>query len=88
MSAILLMRLLERVTLKTWFVEVEVQDYSENIRPMLRMCYILMIMPFFIVKLLGLERYFVTMLAVTSGFLGRARWRFIAISAVKSTEKY
>jgi sterol 24-C-methyltransferase len=72
---------------KAGFVEVKVRDFSENIWPMLRLCYLMMIVPFFFVRLLGLEKYFVTMVAVTYSYLGRARWRFIAISATKSVGK-
>jgi sterol 24-C-methyltransferase len=69
------------------FVDVEVRDYSENILPMLRMCYLMMIVPYFFVKLFGLEKHFVTMFAVIHGYAGRARWRFIAVSATKPGAK-
>ena len=68
---------------KVGFVDVEVRDYSENVLPMLRMCYMILMLPFFFVQLLGLEKYFVTMFAINCGYVGRERWRFIAISGTK-----
>jgi sterol 24-C-methyltransferase len=72
---------------KAGFVDVEVRDYSENVLPMLRLCYIMLIVPFFFVKLFGLEKHFVTMFAINYGYVGRERWRLIAVSGTKPSEK-
>ncbi|KAF3491691.1 uncharacterized protein GIQ15_01208 [Arthroderma uncinatum] len=68
---------------KSGFVDVEIRDYSKNILPMLRMCYFILLVPYFFVELFGLERLFTTMFAIHCGYTGRERWRFIAISATK-----
>ena len=68
---------------KSGFVDVEVQDLSENIRPQLRLFYALVIVPWFFIRLLGIEKYFVNMICATSGYVGQPRWRFLGISANK-----
>jgi len=68
---------------KSGFVDVEVRDFSENIRPQLRLFYALVIVPWFFIRLLGMEKYFVNMICATSGYVGQPRWRFLAISAIK-----
>ncbi|KAF7560695.1 hypothetical protein G7046_g3450 [Stylonectria norvegica] len=65
------------------FVDVEVRDWSENIRPQLRLFYSLVVVPWFFIKLFGLEKRFVNMICATSGFIGQPRWKFVAISATK-----
>ncbi|KAH8171050.1 methyltransferase domain-containing protein [Sarocladium implicatum] len=69
------------------FVDVQVHDYTENIWPMLRFCYLFMLLPFVFVRLLGLEKHFITMFATHYGWVGRDRWRFIAVSAKKPEKK-
>ncbi|KAF7546392.1 hypothetical protein G7Z17_g8467 [Cylindrodendrum hubeiense] len=65
------------------FVDVEVRDYSENIRPQLRLFYSLVVVPWFFIRLLGLEKRFTNMICATSGFIGQPRWKFVGISATK-----
>lgn len=65
------------------FVDVDVQDYSENVRPMLRLFYCLAIVPYFFVKLLRLEKYFVNTVAGAGGLPGQKHWKYISISATK-----
>jgi sterol 24-C-methyltransferase len=65
------------------FVDVEVRDYSENIRPMLRLFYIMAIVPYFIIRLFHLEKYFVNTVAGARGYIGRQYWRYVAITATK-----
>ncbi|KAI5921927.1 S-adenosyl-L-methionine-dependent methyltransferase [Camillea tinctor] len=65
------------------FVDVEVRDLSQNIVPMTRFFFALAIVPFLIISLLGLERYFINTVAGVQSYRGRAFWRYIQISARK-----
>ncbi|KAI0599762.1 S-adenosyl-L-methionine-dependent methyltransferase [Biscogniauxia sp. FL1348] len=65
------------------FVDVEVRDLSENIVPMTRFFFALAIVPFLIVSLLGLERYFINTVAGVQSYRSRGFWRYIQISARK-----
>ncbi|KAK8091004.1 hypothetical protein PG994_000509 [Apiospora phragmitis] len=65
------------------FEEVVVRDYSENIRPMTRAFFLLAIVPYFFVRLFGLERYFINTVAGVESYHGRDHWRYVAISATK-----
>jgi hypothetical protein len=64
------------------FENVTVRDFSENIRPMTRLFFLLAIVPYFFVRLLGLEQYFINTVAGVETYRGRAYWRYVAISAV------
>lgn len=65
------------------FEDVVVRDYSENIRPMTRMFFLLAIIPYIIVRFLGLERYFINTIAGVETYRGQGYWRYVAISATK-----
>ncbi|KAK6208367.1 hypothetical protein LQW54_006847 [Pestalotiopsis sp. IQ-011] len=45
------------------FEDVVVRDYSDNIRPMTRAFYLLGIVPYYIIKMLHLEKYFINTVA-------------------------
>ncbi|KAI0124140.1 S-adenosyl-L-methionine-dependent methyltransferase [Xylariales sp. AK1849] len=68
------------------FEGVVVQDYSNNIRPLTRIFFLLAIIPYYFIKRLGLERYFINTVAGVGSYLGRGSWRYIAISATKPGE--
>jgi ubiquinone/menaquinone biosynthesis C-methylase UbiE len=65
------------------FTDVRVEDYSQNVRPMLRLFFVLAVVPYFLVTLFGLERWFVNTVAGTRGYLDREHWRYVAVSATK-----
>ncbi|KAI4863112.1 S-adenosyl-L-methionine-dependent methyltransferase [Hypoxylon rubiginosum] len=65
------------------FEDVVVRDYSENIRPMTRIFFLLAIVPYFFVRLLRLERYFINTIAGVESYRGRRHWHYVAISATK-----
>lgn len=65
------------------FVDVDVVDYSENVRPMLRLFYWMAIVPYFIVKFLGLDRFFINTIAGVGGLAGQEHWKYISVSARK-----
>ncbi|KAK7956985.1 uncharacterized protein PG986_006207 [Apiospora aurea] len=65
------------------FEDVTVRDYSENIRPMTRAFFMLAIVPYFFVRLFGLEHHFINTVAGVESYRGRDHWRYVAISATK-----
>lgn len=65
------------------FTDVRVEDYSANIRPMLRLFYVLAAVPYFFIKLLRLERWFINTVAGAQGYLHQEHWRYVAITATK-----
>lgn len=65
------------------FVDVEIEDYSKNIRPMLRLFLWMAFIPFCIFKLLRVEKHFVNTMAGAGGLLGQRHWRYISVRAIK-----
>ncbi|KAL0931224.1 uncharacterized protein CTRU02_213959 [Colletotrichum truncatum] len=65
------------------FVDVQVRDYSENIRPLCRIFFLLGIIPYIFIKAFGLERHFINTVAGVETYRGKGRWRYVAISATK-----
>jgi ubiquinone/menaquinone biosynthesis C-methylase UbiE len=68
------------------FTNVTVQDYSDNIKPMTRLFYLIAYIPYLIVTFLDLERYFINTVAGVQSYRGRKHWRYLAISATKPGE--
>ncbi|KAG4418961.1 hypothetical protein IFR04_007908 [Cadophora malorum] len=69
------------------FEDVVVEDLSKNIEPMLRLFFVLGVVPYLFVRLFGLERRFVNTVAGVEGYLGRSYWRYVVVSARKPQEK-
>ncbi|EAU32329.1 conserved hypothetical protein [Aspergillus terreus NIH2624] len=65
------------------FTDVVVRDYSDNIKPMTRLFYLIAYVPYLIVTFLGLEHYFINTVAGVQSYRGRRHWRYLAISATK-----
>lgn len=65
------------------FVDVESRDISDNILPVVRMFYVVLIVPYLFVRLLGIEKHFISMLAGTAGYVGYDRWRFMVVTGTK-----
>ena len=65
------------------FVDVVVRDYSENIKPMTRLFFLIAYIPYLIITLLHLERYFINTVAGVQAYQGHGQWRYVAISATK-----
>ncbi|KAI1318919.1 S-adenosyl-L-methionine-dependent methyltransferase [Xylariaceae sp. FL0255] len=65
------------------FEDVIVRDYSENIVPLTRVFFLLALIPYFIVRLFGLERWFINTVAGVESYRGRKHWHYLAISATK-----
>lgn len=69
------------------FTDIVVRDYSENIKPMLWLFYILAAVPFILVRFFRLEKYFINTVAGARGLAGQKYWRFVSISATKPGDK-
>ncbi|EEY16840.1 conserved hypothetical protein [Verticillium alfalfae VaMs.102] len=65
------------------FEDIVERDYSENVRPMLRLFYLLAIVPYLIVRVLRLEKYFANTLAGVLGYAAGEHCHYVAISARK-----
>ncbi|KAL2266654.1 hypothetical protein VTJ83DRAFT_6006 [Remersonia thermophila] len=65
------------------FADVQIVDLSANIRPMLRLFYWLAIVPYFFVKLLHLERWFVNTVAGAQAYRHQEHWRYVQVTATK-----
>jgi ubiquinone/menaquinone biosynthesis C-methylase UbiE len=74
---------LKRMIEDAGFTDVEVRDYSDNIRPMTRLFFLLAFFPYLFVRLFRLERYFINTVAGVGSYAGRKYWRYLAISATK-----
>ncbi|KIW09842.1 hypothetical protein PV08_11943 [Exophiala spinifera] len=69
------------------FQDVEVQDLSNNVAPMMRFFFILAFIPYLIIKLLGLEAYFVNAMAGVELWRHRDHVRFLMVKARKPVAK-
>ncbi|KAF7524992.1 hypothetical protein PCG10_005343 [Penicillium crustosum] len=76
-----LLSLLEEVG----FTDVKLTDLSENVKPMLRLFFILAYIPYLFIRAFGLERYFVNAVAAIVGYRYYEFHRYCAIRATKPT---
>ncbi|KAJ2999264.1 hypothetical protein NUW58_g55 [Xylaria curta] len=76
----------KRLLEEAGFVDVRVRDLSDHIRPMTRFFYVLAIVPFYIISLLRLERYFINTVAGVGAYRGYGFWRYVQIEARKPGE--
>lgn len=65
------------------FVDVQIQDLSDNVRPMLRLFFWLAIIPYLLMKMLHVDKYFTNTVAGAGGLPGQKYWRYIAVQASK-----
>ncbi|KAI0515449.1 S-adenosyl-L-methionine-dependent methyltransferase [Xylaria bambusicola] len=73
----------KRMLEEAGFEDVVVRDYSKNIIPMTRFFFLLAWVPFLIVRLFGLERWFINTIAGVEAYRGQGHWHYLAISANK-----
>jgi sterol 24-C-methyltransferase len=78
---------LQKMLTDTGFVDVRVDDLTVNVTPMLRMFFLLAYIPFLIVKLFGLEKWFINTVAGVEAYRGRKFVRYVAVSAKKSFDQ-
>ncbi|KAI3395793.1 hypothetical protein diail_876 [Diaporthe ilicicola] len=74
---------LRRALEEVGFVDIDIVDYSENVRPMLRLFYWMAIVPYYLVKLLRLDRFFINTIAGVGGLAGQEHWKYISVQARK-----
>ncbi|OAA63223.1 Methyltransferase type 11 [Akanthomyces lecanii RCEF 1005] len=72
--------------LRVGFEDVQIKDYSDNVRPMLRLFWLMAIIPNFFVQLFGLQAHFSNTIAGAYAYKGQKHWRYISISATKPEE--
>lgn len=73
----------ERLLEGAGFVHVQVEDYSKNVRPMLRLFWLMAVIPNFFVQLFGLQKYFVNTVGGAYAYNAREYWRYVSVSAKK-----
>ncbi|KAJ9129433.1 hypothetical protein NKR19_g10374 [Coniochaeta hoffmannii] len=69
------------------FVDVEVEDLSANIRPMLLLFCVLAMLPYLIIKLLRLEKYLINTVVGATAYRGQPYWRYVAACARKPVDE-
>ncbi|KAG4416276.1 hypothetical protein IFR04_010557 [Cadophora malorum] len=74
---------LEDILEKAGFMDVTVEDISDNVLPMLRMFYLLAFIPYMIIASLGLKHRFVNTVAGYEGYVYREAVKYVAVSARK-----
>jgi len=74
---------LQRMMTGVGFEDIEVNDLSINITPMLRLFFILPYLPYLIIKLCGLESIFINTVAAVKLYQPRDYCRYVAVSATK-----
>jgi sterol 24-C-methyltransferase len=65
------------------FEDVELKDLSNHIVPMLWLFYIVAIIPYIVLKFLGLDHHFVNTVAGAKGYHGRSLWRYTQVTGRK-----
>ena len=80
---------LQRMLEEQGFQDVVVEDLSENMKPMLRLFFIVAYIPYLFICLLGLQAWFVNTEAGVQGYRGLKRhlWRFVAVTAKKPSNR-
>jgi len=74
---------LKRMIEDAGFINVEVRDWSDRIRPMTRLFFLVAFFPYLFVRLFRLERYFINTVTGVVSYVGGKHWRYVAISATK-----
>ena len=77
---------LEAMLEEVGFRDVELEDLSVRIRPMLRLFFLLAYLPWLLVRLFGLEAWFVNTVAGVQSYRGKDSWRYVAITARRPVE--
>lgn len=77
---------IQRMLEDAGFADVEVQDISENIKPMARLFFALAIVPYLIIWPLGLRRHFINTMGGVGTYWGLGSWRYVTITATKPKE--
>lgn len=65
------------------FQDIEVRDYSVNVLPMVRLCFIIALLPYILFRLLGLETYVINAMAAVVAYRYGDDFRYLMIRARK-----
>jgi sterol 24-C-methyltransferase len=65
------------------FEDVQLKDITEHVVPMMWLFYIFAIIPYLLLKLLGLDHHFVNTVAAAEMYRGRSLWRYIQVTGRK-----
>lgn len=68
------------------FTGVRLYDYSENVKPMVRLIWLLSVVPRFVVKLLGLRNAYSYVDLGWWAYKEQKNWRYVVIAARKPME--
>lgn len=74
---------LQHMMAEAGFEDIQVEDLSVNITPMLRLFFILAYLPYLLVKIFGLESFFINTVAAVKLYKCRGYCRYVAVSARK-----
>ena len=80
---------LQRVMEEQGFVDVISRDLSENVMPLMRLFYLIGYLPYLLICLLGLQKWFVNTEAGVQGYrvLKRGYWRYVVLTARKPGDR-
>ena len=81
---------LQRMLEDQGFQDVDVKDLSQNIRPMMRLFFLVAFIPYIIISFFGLQAWFVNTQAGVEGYrvLRKGLWRFVAVTARKPLTRH
>lgn len=80
---------LQRMLEEHGFEDVVVEDLSDNIKPMMRLFFLVGYIPYLIICFFGLQAWFVNTQAGVQGYrvLKRRLWRYVVVTAKKPSNK-
>lgn len=73
----------KRMVEEAGFTTVQVEDLSENIKPLTRLFYVVAYVPWLFITLFHLEKYFINTVTGVEAYRGRGKWRYVTVSATK-----
>ena len=65
------------------FKNVKVEDLLYNIEPMLRLFFAITYLPFLLIRLFSLKKWFINTILGVKNYRGRKFWRYIVITCIK-----
>ncbi|KAJ5963466.1 uncharacterized protein N7479_003342 [Penicillium vulpinum] len=69
------------------FTNIKTSDLSENVKPMLRLFFVLAYVPYLVIRLFGLEKYFVNAVSAIVAYRYFDMHRYVVIRASKPETK-
>ena len=80
---------LQRMLEEQGFQDVVLRDLTENMRPMMRLFFLVGYIPYLIICFLGLQAWFVNTQAGVQGYriLKKGLWRYVAVTAKKPSNR-